>query len=910
MGRGGGWVSWMVLYYSVNGLWSRGLAGLKDRCKVPFDHAKGLTLGLDVSITVHKILKQDWLVWNQECHSIWKNTTLTIAISTTNTTTTRHLTVSSWTSGLVIGQLQWELEQLERHGIQPFLVLDGITHHPMKQTVAHVQRRQARDKARLELQQLLYGTDPPRIEEDMVDDDDDKDERDHLQRIRRTTLWRHCKTLSVPTADLWNDLVRWLQHTRPQSYMVAPFEAEWQLVYLEQQGLIHGIVSRDGDCVILGANRVYTEVDYTNQRFTIYQRNHVLVGHDPVSSRHAQSSSSSPPLEGEQQLQSKPQDGVNHGNNRRTATKTTSSSSSSLYLLNADNVDYWPELAALAGCDYIVSPKGIAMGRAIQHVFDRAWAHHQQQGQRQTSKVPPAVLVQHLQDYCETIQRSSNSKKPTESPSELIVPTDNRSYQTKNDRNMTIQPPPPPPPPKKNNDSTCNTENDDEEEEEYWDHHLDRFLHTIHLLRHCPVGNVTNLTNPRPPLWNPHSHHHNNNSQESESTLPNNNNKDNPQSHHWDEWIVPLNPLPQQWNAQYWGLYIGFQVLHPASLLQERKEGGEEEGLPMAVTHQCPWFLSSSSSSFLSSGSEDVDAQPRSLVQQQQRQEGQFNQLHHHENSYREDSLKTAPNEDEAPSLFANLDWNHIPSVTWFPTLVLEAFVTARLGVQAAPWLGPTTTRDQLETLVHKVQPRPVWTRWQLYHTMEWIQEWLAMLPTRSTNVTHSNDNLWNSWLEHRTKYCDTILQQTSYTPDDWTRLVEQHPNHDWWQWWWTVSTPEKQVDSAVDTPTLLQDLYQDDNDAPSLNGNSSLLMDPHRTLWLQSLEPSNHLDRNNPYPSSHGWMPRRIPVFGLPPIDVSNTSTTNTWWHMGDKNAPYEDCSTLVFHLQLLQKLLRVIVR
>ncbi|CDM32013.1 hypothetical protein DTO013E5_3744 [Penicillium roqueforti] len=44
-------------------------------------------------------------------------------------------------------------------------------------------------------------------------------------------------------------------------YVVAPYEADAQLVYLEQQGDIHGIISEDSDLLVFGAKRLISKLD-------------------------------------------------------------------------------------------------------------------------------------------------------------------------------------------------------------------------------------------------------------------------------------------------------------------------------------------------------------------------------------------------------------------------------------------------------------------------------------------------------------------------------------------------------------------------------------------------------------------------------------------------------------------------
>ncbi|KAK0625350.1 hypothetical protein B0T17DRAFT_532577 [Bombardia bombarda] len=55
-------------------------------------------------------------------------------------------------------------------------------------------------------------------------------------------------------------------------YVVAPYEADAQLVYLERQGLISGIVSEDSDLLVFGAKRLLTKLDQYGQCIEINRR--------------------------------------------------------------------------------------------------------------------------------------------------------------------------------------------------------------------------------------------------------------------------------------------------------------------------------------------------------------------------------------------------------------------------------------------------------------------------------------------------------------------------------------------------------------------------------------------------------------------------------------------------------------
>ncbi|EGX91803.1 exonuclease, putative [Cordyceps militaris CM01] len=56
------------------------------------------------------------------------------------------------------------------------------------------------------------------------------------------------------------------------SYIVAPYEADSQLVYLERQGLIDGILSDDSDLLVFGAQRLLTKLDQYGNCIEINRR--------------------------------------------------------------------------------------------------------------------------------------------------------------------------------------------------------------------------------------------------------------------------------------------------------------------------------------------------------------------------------------------------------------------------------------------------------------------------------------------------------------------------------------------------------------------------------------------------------------------------------------------------------------
>lgn len=55
-------------------------------------------------------------------------------------------------------------------------------------------------------------------------------------------------------------------------YIVAPYEADAQLVYLERQGLTNGIISEDSDLLVFGAKRLLTKMDQHGQCIEIQRK--------------------------------------------------------------------------------------------------------------------------------------------------------------------------------------------------------------------------------------------------------------------------------------------------------------------------------------------------------------------------------------------------------------------------------------------------------------------------------------------------------------------------------------------------------------------------------------------------------------------------------------------------------------
>ncbi|KAJ5520221.1 XPG/RAD2 endonuclease [Penicillium fimorum] len=82
-----------------------------------------------------------------------------------------------------------------------------------------------------------------------------------LQRKGRTPeAYQEFQKAVDVTPYMARELIEELKQMNVQ-YVVAPYEADAQLVYMEQQGDIHGIISEDSDLLVFGAKRLLSKLD-------------------------------------------------------------------------------------------------------------------------------------------------------------------------------------------------------------------------------------------------------------------------------------------------------------------------------------------------------------------------------------------------------------------------------------------------------------------------------------------------------------------------------------------------------------------------------------------------------------------------------------------------------------------------
>jgi exonuclease-1 len=118
-------------------------------------------------------------------------------------------------------------------GVTPYLVFDG-DYLPSKAgtEASREQRREASRKAGLEL----------------------------LKAGKPSQAYLELQKAIDVTPEMARELIEELKKAQVP-YVVAPYEADAQLVYLERQGLINAIVSEDSDLLVFGAKRLLTKMD-------------------------------------------------------------------------------------------------------------------------------------------------------------------------------------------------------------------------------------------------------------------------------------------------------------------------------------------------------------------------------------------------------------------------------------------------------------------------------------------------------------------------------------------------------------------------------------------------------------------------------------------------------------------------
>ena len=138
----------------------------------------------------------------------------------------------------------FRVRMLQHFGVQPYMVFDG-DYLPSK-AATEDSRAQKREEKKKLANDLLKAGKPSQAAQEFQKCVD-------ITPEMASALIQELKKQGIP-------------------YVVAPYEADAQLVYLEKKGLIHGILSDDSDLLVFGAKRLLTKLDQYGNCIEINRR--------------------------------------------------------------------------------------------------------------------------------------------------------------------------------------------------------------------------------------------------------------------------------------------------------------------------------------------------------------------------------------------------------------------------------------------------------------------------------------------------------------------------------------------------------------------------------------------------------------------------------------------------------------
>ena len=152
----------------------------------------------------------------------------------------------------ILERFKTQHDILTKLNITPIYVFDGCR-HPMK-SIARAKRDDTVEKAKTWLSNYYSNAKTNII--------NDNQRKESLKKL---------KAISYPTNEVHDMIISWMQEAGIE-YICALFEAKWQLVSMESKGIIAAIMTRDGDHVILGAQKLIRNVWWNDKEYMPFHR--------------------------------------------------------------------------------------------------------------------------------------------------------------------------------------------------------------------------------------------------------------------------------------------------------------------------------------------------------------------------------------------------------------------------------------------------------------------------------------------------------------------------------------------------------------------------------------------------------------------------------------------------------------
>ncbi len=230
----------------VSHFWSLGLSPVKDITKNPYkslDTLQNKTVGVDLSVWIHQIISTS-PVYLKLCFD-------------------KPRKVEE-----VLNFISKHVNILQKYGITIIPVLDGKEHGMKK--IALQKRNKTRQTCKSGIESFFQKCfhNPEQIT--------DKD---------RSDFERYMKGVVGRSDELTAMILNWFRKENI-NFICAPFEAEWQLVYLEKEKTIDAIITSDSDAIILGAKRVIFDINFERGEYREYNEDLAIQTHAHDKSRY------------------------------------------------------------------------------------------------------------------------------------------------------------------------------------------------------------------------------------------------------------------------------------------------------------------------------------------------------------------------------------------------------------------------------------------------------------------------------------------------------------------------------------------------------------------------------------------------------------------------------------------------
>ena len=82
---------------------------------------------------------------------------------------------------------------------------------------------------------------------------------------------RNMKPMTYRTNELMNLVKNWMKSNNVDC-MCTPSQVEWQCMHLEHKNAVDGMMSNDGNNIVIGAKKIFFNVNFNSETFQVYEK--------------------------------------------------------------------------------------------------------------------------------------------------------------------------------------------------------------------------------------------------------------------------------------------------------------------------------------------------------------------------------------------------------------------------------------------------------------------------------------------------------------------------------------------------------------------------------------------------------------------------------------------------------------